>query len=233
MSGSRLGLLAGAAGVALIITGAAFAAPPDDRILPAEMHQSDKARTLAAKHGRALRDLSAEIYHCLPWVETRKHSIGFYKPRHVQDDRRFLSIRLYIEQEPSPQFARLSIEQRASAMFSRYVGAVLKRMTRQPAVRNDDTIDGFTVILEWLKQVPEGGQRPVHETIAAFVDKVDGESYLSGQLTMRDLATKARVLGWDGETSVGALKLAAWDDDFVSTFRVKNYQPDPTISCRQ
>lgn len=233
MSGSRLGLAAGAAGIVLILTGAASAAPPADRILPAEMHQSDKGRTLAAKHASALRDLNSEIYHCMPWVETRKHSIGFYKPRHVQSDSRFLSIRLYIEQEPSPQFARLSIEQRASAMFSRYVGPVLRRMTRHAAVRNDDTIDGFTVILEWLKQAPEGGQRPVHETIAAFVEKVDAESYLSGHVATRDLATQARVLGWDGETSVGALKLSAWDDDFVSTFRVKNYQPDPTVSCQQ
>jgi hypothetical protein len=221
------------AGAAIAAPTGAAAAPPVDRILPTEMHQSDKGRALAGKHARALADLNAEIYHCMPWVEARKHSIGFYKPRHAEGDRRYLSIRLYIEQEPSPQFASLAIEQRASAMFSRYVGPVLRRMTRHAAVRSDDSIDGFTVILEWLKQAATTGTRPVHETIAVFIERPDADSYLSGQLSARELATKARVLGWDGETAVGALRLSAWDDDFVSTFRVKNYQPDPTISCQQ
>ena len=232
MRGSRWlagGLLALGVGLA----GGAIAAPPDDRVLPPEMHQTDKGRALAVKHVRALRDLNAEIYHCMPWVEIQKHSIGFYKPRHLSGDSRYLSIRLYIEQDASPQFANLSMEQRAAAMFSRYVGPLLRRMTRHAGVRNDDTIDGFTLILEWRKPaVRTANERPIHETIAVFLEKVDVEEYLSGQVTTPDLAAKGRVLGFSGETPLGELRLAAWDDDFVSTYRVKNYQLAPGITCQ-
>jgi len=104
-----------ALGVALV---GGASAPPDDRLLPAAEHTSDKGRELATRHSGALRELNTEVYHCLPWLEVQKHSIGFFKPRHATADERFLSIRLYIEQEPSPEFASLGTEQRASAMFS-------------------------------------------------------------------------------------------------------------------
>ena len=227
----RLLRAAGLVALGVAVAGGA-SAPPDDRLLPPLQHTSEKARDLATKHARALRDLNVEVYHCLPWLEVQKHSIGFYKPRHATGDTRFLSIRLYIEQDPSPQFASLTTAQRASAMFSRYVGPMLRRMMQNPGLRNDDAIDGFTVILEWMKQTPAArGQRPIHETIAVFVEKVDAEDYLSGRVTTPELATRARVLGFDGETALGTLGLSAWDDDFVSTFKVKNYQPDPGITC--
>jgi hypothetical protein len=210
----------------------AAASPIDDRLLPAVQHTSDKGKTLATKHVRAMRELAAEVYHCMPWLEIHKSSIGFFKPRNTAGDQRFLSIRLYIEQEPSPQFARLTTEQRASAMFSRYVGPMLKRMTRNPSILNDDAIDGFTVILEWLKQAPQAaGQRPVHETIAVFIDKVDVDTYLAGRSSVPELAARARILGFDGETALGPLKLSAWDDDFVATFKMKNYQLAPGVTC--
>jgi hypothetical protein len=232
LRGSRW-LAAGVLALGVGLGGGAAGAPPDDRVLPPELHQTEKGRTLAVKHVRALRDLNAEIYHCMPWLEVQKHSIGFYKPRHLSSDSRYLSIRVYIEQDASPQFASLSMEQRAAAMFSRYVGPLLRRMTRHAGVRNDDTIDGFTTILEWRKQaVRAANERPVHETIAVFVEKVDVEEYLSGLLAIPDLAAKARVLGFTGETALGNLSLAAWDDDFVSTYRVKNYEPAPGVTCQ-
>jgi hypothetical protein len=150
--------------------GRAAAAPPEDRLLPVELYTSDKARTLGATHREALRTLNAGIYHCMPWVEIQKHSIGFFKPKHVTVDDRYLAIRIYIEQDPSPEFARFRVEERASAMFSRYVGPLLRRMTKSPAVAADATLDGFTIILEWMKQIPRSpGERPIHETIAIFI----------------------------------------------------------------
>ena len=225
-----LGLLAVAATAAgPTVVGAA---PAADKILPVAQHATDKARALATRHARALRDLNLEVYHCLPWLEVQKHSIGFFKPRNASEDTRFLSIRFYIEQETSPQFAALSTEQRASAMFSRYVGHMLRRMMRNPSIVNDDAVDGFTVIAEWLKQVPTAaGQRPVHETIAVFVDKVDADDYLAGRTGIRDLAARARVSGFDGETALGAMRLSAWDDDFASTYKIKGYQLDPGVTC--
>jgi hypothetical protein len=222
----------GLVALGLAVAGVAAAAPPDGRILSPAQHSSEKARMLATKHARALRDLHAEVYHCLPWLEVHKASIGFFKPKHLTTDSRFLAIRLYIEQETSPQFASLTTEQRASAMFSRYVGPILNRMTRSAAILNDDAIDGFTVILEWMKQTPSArSERPVHETIAVFVDKVDADDYLGGRSGVRDLAARARILAFDGEKALGNLTVAAYDDNFVSTYRMKNYQPDPGANC--
>lgn len=212
--------------------GRAAAAPPEDRLLPVELYTSDKARTLGATHREALRALNTGIYHCMPWVEIQKHSIGFFKPKHATVDDRYLSIRIYIEQDPSAEFARFRVEERASAMFSRYVGPLLRRMTKSPDVAADATLDGFTIILEWMKQVPRAaGDRPIHETIAIFIEKAVAVDYLTGALPITEVAAKARVLGFDGEAALGPLRVAVWDDNFVSTFKVSNYVLEPGVTC--
>jgi hypothetical protein len=226
--------VAAAALVALALSGVspALAAPSDDSVLPAEQHSSEKGRMLAARYAPALHDLSAKIYNCMPWVEVKRNGIGFYKPKHLEGDNRYLSINLYIDQQPSPEFAAYTIEERASRMFSRYVGPMVRRMSATPGLLGDGSLDGFTVILEWLKQAattPNG--RPVHETIAVFMDRVTAADYVNGRLPVRELAARARVLGWDGETALGPLRLTSWDDDFVATYKVANYQLAPGVSC--
>ena len=225
--------LAAALVLACVITaGRAAAAPPEDRLLPVELYTSEKAKSLGATHREALRTLNAGIYHCMPWVEVQKHSIGFFRPKQATVDDRYLSIRIYIEQDPSPEFARFRVEERASAMFSRYVGPMLRRMTKDPAVAADPALDGFTVILEWMKQMPRApGERPIHETIAIFIDKPVAVDYLANATAITDVAKKARVLAFDGETALGPLKLAVWDDNFVSTFKVSNYALEPGVTC--
>jgi len=218
--------------VGLVLARGAAAAPAEDRLLPVDQHTSDKARALATTHRQALRDLNAGIYHCLPWVELTRHSIGFFKPKHLTGDTRYLSLRIYIEQDPSTDFARLRIEDRASAMFSRYVGPLLRRMTKDPAVPADPSLDGFTLILEWLKQAPRAaGDRPIHETIAVFVDKPVAREYLAGAIPITEVAAKSNVLGFDGETALGSLRLAVWEDTFVSTYKVANYVLEPGVTC--
>jgi hypothetical protein len=219
--------------VALALTGSpAAAAPSDASVLPPEQHTSVKGQRLASTYVGALHELSARIYHCMPWVEVKKNGIGFYKPKHIDGDARYLSVNLYIDQQPSPEFAAFTLEERASRMFSRYVGAMLRRMARPTGLLADGALDGFTVILEWLKQAPTTpGGRPVHETIAVFLDRATVADFIGGRLASRDLAGRARVLGWDGATSVGALRVNAWDDNFVSTFKVANYQLAPGVSC--
>jgi hypothetical protein len=211
---------------------AAASGPPEDRLLPIEQYTSQKAKTLGATHREALRALNAGIYHCMPWVEIQKHSIGFFRPKNATADDRYLSIRIYIEQDPSMEFARFRVEERASAMFSRYVGPMLRRMTKDPAVTTDPAMDGFTVILEWMKQVPRAaGDRPIHETIAVFVEKGLALDYLAGTTPIAELAARARMMAFDGETALGPLRLAVWEDTFVSTFKVSNYVLDPGVTC--
>ena len=208
------------------------AAPSDDSVLPPEQHTSEKGKRLANRYAPALHDLSAKVYHCMPWVEVKRNGIGFYKPKHLDGDLRYLSINLYIDQQTSPEFAAYTIEERGSRMFSRYVGPMVRRMGATPGLMADPSLDGFTVILEWLKQAaatPTG--RPVHETIAVFMDRATAGEYIAGRLAARELAARARVLGWDGETALGPLRLTSWDDDFVATYKVSNYQLAPGVSC--
>jgi hypothetical protein len=227
-----MGLLASVLTVVLMLTGGVVAAHAADGVLPLDQYTSEKGRQLAAAHSAALGRLDAELYHCTPWLEVQKHSVGFFKPKHAAGDERYLSVRIFVEQDPSPQFAALRAHDRASAMFSRYVGPLLRRMTRDPGARNDARIDGFAVLLDWLKQTPrEAGNRPVHETIAAFIDRAPAMAYLSGAARVKDLAARATVFAFDGETSLGQTRLTAWDDDFVSTYKVKNYELAPGVIC--
>jgi hypothetical protein len=227
----------GLAAVVLIVLGLVAippvtAAPSDESVLPPEQHTSEKGKRLAARYAPALREVSAKIYHCIPWVEVKRNGIGFYKPKHLDGDHRYVSVNLYIDQQPSPEFAAYSLEERASRMFSRYVGPMVRRLASAAGLVNDPGLDGFTVILEWLKQaVTTPGGRPVHETIAAFLDRGTAAEYLAGRLPARELATRARILAWDGETAVGPVRLSSWDDDFVTTYKVANYQLAPGMSC--
>jgi len=217
----------------LVLTGgAAVAAPPTDRVLAASEYTTEKGRALANAHVRALQELNAGIYHCWPWVELQKASIGFYRPKNATQDDRYLSARIYIEQDASPAFGQLRFEERAAAMFSRYVSPLLRRMTKDPALASDSKLDGFTTILEWMKPAPPVGGRPVHETIAVFIDKAAALEYLSGQADFKALTGRARVLGFDGQTPLGVVALGTtWDDNFVNTFKVANYQMEPGIVC--
>ena len=230
MKGSRT--VAAVLALVLFTGGIALAAPPTDRVLASDQYTTEKGRRLAAAHGRALQELNAGIYHCWPWVEIQKASIGFYRPKQAQQDDRYLSIRIYIEQDPSPAFGKMSFEERSAAMFSRYVGPLLRRMSQDQTLTTDAMLDGFTIILEWLKQGQMIDGRPVHETVAIFIDKATGLEYLSGRADIAAVASRARVLGFDGETALGTIKLApTWDDNFVTTYKVKNYQLEPGVTC--
>src|SRR5688500_6805639 len=212
---------------------ASMAAPSDDRVLPVDSYTSEKGRALARAHANALRELNAQIYHCMPWVEVQKQSNGFFKPKNAAQDDRYLSIRIFVEQEPSPQFAGLAVEARASSMFSRYVGPLVRRMAAYVPPAEDPSLDGFTVIVEWLKQHSMGGtERPIHETIAVFVDKTLALEYLAGNVPPRALAGRARVMAWDGANALGSLNVSAREDHFVSTYKVQNYQLEKSVRCR-
>ena len=146
------------AALAVALAGSAFAAPPESHLLPPDQHSSEKARGLARRYADALRELNTGIYHCLPWLVVPNNSIGFFKPKHLASDARYLSLRVFVEQDASPQFTALDFEGRASAMYSRYVGEMLRRMTRDASLRADADVDGFSVIIGWLKQTTHGYQ---------------------------------------------------------------------------
>ena len=226
---SVLGLVA-AATLALGAQGALAADPPTDRVLQSDRYTSDKGRALAQKYQGPLRDLNAKVYHCMPWLDVKKEGIGFYKPKHVDGDVRYLSLNVTVDQQPTPEFTRLSVQERVSAMFSRYVPHLLRSMAT-PDLLKDSTLEGFTVIVSWLKAEPTGGQNPVLETSAAFMPKALVADFLRGRASVSQLAEGSHVLAWDGEAKVGQIKPKAWADDFAQTYKVAVYTPDPKVSC--
>ena len=216
--------------VSLGAQGALAADPPTDRVLQADRYTSEKGRALAQKYQGTLRDLNAKVYHCMPWLEVKKEGIGFYKPKHVDGDSRYLSLNVTVGQQPSPEFGRLTPQERVSAMFSRYVPHLLRSMATNDLLK-EPGVDGFTVIVSYLKAEPASGQPAVHETAAAFVPKALTSDFLKGRASVAQLADGSHVIAWDGETRIGQLKPKGWSDDFVLTYKVAGYTPDPKATC--
>lgn len=225
VAGMGLGLLLG-------LGGSAHAQAASDAVMPLDKYTTAKGRTLGTTYHRQLDQLSAHIHHCLPWVTVNKHGIGFYRPKWATDDSRYLSVWIEVQQDEDREFARLGTERRASAMLSRYAPELIRRMAGLPGVAAEASMDGFTVILSWLKPGTNGrGSQPVNETLAFFVDRPSGMEYLAKRLAGPDMMTRARWMVFDGEQSLGKPALQLWDDPFLSTFKVKDHKLPAGVSC--
>jgi hypothetical protein len=71
----------------------------------------------------------------------------------------------------------------------------------------------------------------VPETLAVYVARPTAVENLGGRLPTRELSARVRILAWDGETAQGPMRVRSWDDDFVATYKVANYQLAPGVSC--
>ena len=231
MLGRAIVGMAAAATLTFLVNPASAAEAPTDRVLQPDRYTSDKGRALGQKYQGALRDLNAKVYHCMPWLDVKPEGIGFYKPKHIEGDIRYLSLNVNVDQQPAPEFVRLSVQDRVSSMFSRYVPHLLRSMATNDLIK-EPNLEGFTVIASWLKAEPASGQQAVMETAAVFVPKSVVVDYLRGKASVAQLAEGSHVIAWDGETKLGQIKPRAWADDFVLTYKVAGYTPDPKISCQ-
>jgi hypothetical protein len=219
-----------AAALVLGAGSASAAEAPADRVLQADRYTSERGKTLGQRYQGTLKNLNTKLYHCMPWLDVKPEGIGFYKPKHIDGDIRYLSLNVVIDQHPSPEFSRLTVQDRVSSMFSRYVPHLLRAMATTDLL-NEPNVEGFTVIVSWLKIEPPAGQPPVFETAATFVPKTLAADYLRGRANVGQLAGGAHVLAWDGDAKLGTIKPKAWADDFVLTYKVAGYTPDPRVTC--
>jgi hypothetical protein len=235
MKNSKLGRaivgMAAAATLTFLVNPASAAEAPADRVLSPDRYTSDKGRALGQKYQGTLRDLNAKVFTCMPWLDVKTEGIGFYKPKHIDGDVRYLSLNVNVDQQPAPEFTKLSVQDRVSSMFSRYVPHLLRSMATNDMLK-DPNVEGFTVITSWLKADPASGQPAVMETSASFVPKSIAVDFLRGKATVAQLAEGSHVIAWDGETKLGQIKAKAWADDFVLTYKVAGYTPDPKVSCQ-
>jgi hypothetical protein len=209
------------------------AVPADEAIIPLEHYATPKARGLATAYRSQLAEMREEIYHCMPGVEVHKHGIGFRQPKGAAADDGYLSIWIIVDQHGDGRWAAVGPARRASAMFSRYGVDLLRRMAGVPGVLGDAGVHGLSVVVSWPKPEPNGrpGVQPVNETLVLFVDKGTALGFLAGTLPAVDFTDRARFVVFDGKEELGRLPLEMWEDPFVGTFKLENYQPAAGRQC--
>ena len=79
------------------------------------------------------------------------------------------------------------------------------------------------MILSWLKPGSDATQKPISETLALFVDKTSLRDFLAKRLPASEFTTRAQFNVFEGKDSVGRVSLEVWEDNFNSTFKMKNY----------
>lgn len=206
-------------------------AAADDAIMSVDQYKTAKARTLATTHQALLKQVREDIYHCMPWVGVQKAGIGFRQPKGAVEDDRYLSIWIVIDQDEDARFAALPAERRASAMFSRYGTDLLRRMTSLHPLVADPNVKGFSVVLSWLKPGTGGAVQPVNETLALFSDKQTTLGFLARRVPAGEFTRRAKFTIFDGVQDMGRLPLEVWEDSFVRTHKVANYQAPKGQRC--
>ncbi len=208
---------------ALLCASSAAEAGPEDALTPLDQYTTAKARNLAATYQAELLQFSEHIYHCLPWVGVVKNGIGFRQPKGAQSDDRYLTVWISIDQADDGHFGKLPLESRVSAMFSRYGVDMLRRMSKLADIASDANVDGFSVVLSWLKPSGDVTAQPINETLALFTDKPSLRDFLARRLPASEFTSRAKLSVFEGRDPVGRIPLQVWEDNFNSTFKLKNY----------
>jgi hypothetical protein len=206
-------------------------AAADDAIMSIDQYKTVKARNLATTHQPLLKQMREEIYYCMPWVGVQKAGIGFRQPKGAVEDDRYLSVWIVIDQDEDARFAALPAERRASAMFSRYGTDLLRRMASLQPLVADPNVQGFSVVLSWLKPGTGGAMQPVNETLALFVDKQTTLAFLGKRVAAGEFTRRAKFSVFDGVQDMGRLPIEIWEDSFVRTHKVANYEAPKGQRC--
>jgi hypothetical protein len=221
---SRWGVAVFAAALLLGPAGPGMASP-EDAITPIEQYSTAKAKSLAVTYKAQLVQFADDVYHCLPWLDVQKDGIGFRQPKGAESDDRYLSVWISIDQSDDGQFGKLPQARRVSAMFSRYGVDMLRRMTQLAGINSDADVFGFSVVLSWLKPEIKGRDKtPIQETLALFVDKTSLGEFLARRSPASEFISRAKFSVFEGKDPLGRLPLDVWEDNFNSTFKLKNYE---------
>ena len=215
------------------VVGGAAAAPPEEAIVTLDKYTTEKGRTLATMFAPQLRQIYNRVYHCRPWLDVRKGGLGFTRAVGHPGDDRFLNIWVWVEQEITPEFTGLgSAARRASAMFSRHGVDLLRHLAADARVFGDPALAGYSVILTWLKPGGRVGNEETAETLGVFAEKSAVQAFLAKQISAREFVEKASIVAFDGKDRLERLPLEVWEDNFATTFKLKNYEPeDKALGC--
>src|SRR3990172_2020552 len=204
----------------------------DEKIIPTEQYNTEKARALAKTYEGHLRHLSDTIPHCYPWVAIQKAGLGFRKPKGSANDDRYLSVWVWVEQYYTPEFAATPRDGRASAMFQRYALDLLKRLASHSGLLADPSVKGFAVVLSWQKPVaslPPGAQ-PLGETLAVFMEKEKGQKLFKRQISPAEFVKASFVNNFEGKQELGTIPLSLHHNSQVQHL-VSPDPPDASAQC--
>jgi hypothetical protein len=215
------------------VVGEAAAAPPEEVIVALDKYTTEKGRTLATTFASQLRRIHHQVYHCRPWLNVRKGGLGFTRAVGIPGDDRYLNIWVWVEQEITPEFAALGTPaRRASAMFSRHGVDLLRHLAADAGIFANPAVHGYSVILEWIKPNGKVGNQEIAETLGVFAGKSTVRAFLTAQISPREFVDKATIVAFDGKDRLGQLPLEVWEDNFATTFKLKNYEPeDKSLGC--
>jgi hypothetical protein len=217
---------------ALVVSGGVSHAAPEDALMPLEKYTTLKGKRLASTHRTRLLQFSSQIYNCLPWLDVHQGGLGFPRSRDSQDDDRYLSTWIFVDQREDAAFTALPQERRVSAMFSRYGVDMLRRMSALADVVDDSDVTGLSVVLSWLKPgTGRPGRQAVNETFALFIDKATLREFLDKRVSAEEFTSRAKFNLFDGLDLVGRVPIEVWEDSFNATFKVGNYQPPKGVTC--
>ena len=217
---------------ALVVSGGVGHAAPEDALMPLEKYTTLKGKSLGSVHRTRLLQFSEQIYNCMPWLAVHAGGLGFPRSREAQDDDRYLSTWIYVDQREEPVFAALPQERRVSAMFSRYGVDMLRRMSALADVVNDRDVAGLSVVLSWLKPgTGRPGGQAVNETFALFIDKATVLDFLAKRVSAEEFLNRAKFHLFDGQDLVGRVPIEIWEDSFNSTYKASNYEPPKGARC--
>ena len=224
--------IAALAGVLALSFASPSFATPEDSITPVEKYDTPKAKELARTYRPQLVRFYEHVYWCLPWlgVYPQGNGLGFRKPKGAEQDDRYLSVWVTIDQTDDGSFAAMPQNRRVSAMLSRYGVDLLRRMNAMTSVASDANLTGFSVVLTWPKPgLPP--DRPVAETMALFVDKAYLAEVLAKRLSPDEFMSRAKLSFFDGKDPLVPGKLEIWEDNFNSTYKLKNYEIPKEAKC--
>jgi hypothetical protein len=158
--------------------------------------------------------------------------LGFPRARDVQEDDRYLSTWIFVDQREDAVFAALPQERRVSAMFSRYGVDMLRRMSALADVVDDGDVAGLSVVLSWLKPgTSRPGRQAVNETFALFIDKATLREFLAKRVSAEEFTNRAKFNLFDGVDLVGRVPIEVWEDPFNETYKAANIAPPKGAVC--
>jgi hypothetical protein len=196
--------------VLVLVAGEGFAQrPAEEAIVPLADYKNAESRTLAQDHLSELRVLYDAVRRCTPEVDFHRHGLGFRRPLGLENVRPYLTIWVWLPNEPTP--AGASVGARASDAFRVFGPRLLPHLVARSQIHGDDRVGGYGLVLTWTKQ--PAADPPIGETLVVFAPKPAVEPFVAGTSPITALLAQSRTRVFDGQTEVPDPRLSVSDQE--------------------